>query len=192
MDKKLSPEVLAQLELCSKLIGVKAAEDFNQSTFGEFCDLGIASPIEQLFYTSLQAYINFFDFPIFSPDKVNGVMIANGMEIQPQHILLSYRVDFHIAWYGHRHEIYPKPKKAVVVECDSQQWHERTEKERRYEKHRDRRLAAAGLHTFRFTGKEIIENPFKPVLEVCNFLTGKNDDGFLSYWKDLQDSQQGF
>ena len=48
-----------------------------------------------------------------------------------------------------------------VIECDSQQFHENTEKERRYEKERDRYMTKEDYKILRYTGKEIMENPYK-------------------------------
>ena len=162
-----STEVIEHLNKCSKIIGQMADDAFNQDVFCEYGDLKIDSPIEQLFYTSLKALLKINSIAEW---EVNTPTEFIGMNITPQSQILSYRVDFHIAWFG---QVWRSESlKAVVVECDSQEWHERTEKERRYEKRRDRELAKIGLHTFRFTGKEIKENPFKPAIEVCSFLTG--------------------
>lgn len=169
---ELTPEVRSQLDLCSKAVGLAASDDFSQRIFGEFRTLNIESPIEQLYYVSFQSYLH-----------LSYINLSNRMIIQPQYPLFSYKVDFYIVWRGTDME------KAVVVECDSQQWHERSENERRYEKRRDRRIASAGLHTFRFTGKEIMEDPFKPVIEVINFLTGSSGDDVISYMNDLLEGQ---
>lgn len=160
-------DVMANLIKCARMVGAKAEEDFNQDVFCELGDLKIESPIEQLFYTSFKSLLKISSIAEW---EANAPTEFIGMNIIPQSRILSYRVDFHISWFGHVWR--SEPLKAVVVECDSQEWHERTEKERRYEKRRDRELANIGLHTFRFTGKEIKENPFNPAIEACSFLTG--------------------
>lgn len=61
-------------------------------------------------------------------------------------------------------------RSSVIVELDSQKWHETTEKQRMYEKKRERFIQSKGFNILRFTGKEIMEDPFSCVEEVENFL----------------------
>jgi very-short-patch-repair endonuclease len=63
-------------------------------------------------------------------------------------------------------------------------WHERTERERRYEKRRDRDLARHGYHVFRFTGKEIMEDPGRVAIEVLGYVT---NDAYLDMGEYLGD-----
>jgi len=56
-----------------------------------------------------------------------------------------------------------------VVECDSQQFHERTEEERRYEKARDRFLQKKGYKIFHYTGADIKSNYKKIVREIIRY-----------------------
>lgn len=163
-------DVINNLWRCSKLVGVRADDDFNQDVFCEYGDLKIESPIEQLFYTSFKALVLLSRIPLHDSPCVNGEGASFGMLIHPQKQIKTYRVDFYIGWFGYFPQTVGGPERCVVVECDSQEWHERTEKERRYEKKRDRELASVGLDTFRFTGKEIKEDAFKPAIEVLNFL----------------------
>lgn len=134
------------------------------------------SPIEQLLYVALSATC-----------KVNGIKIADtistphgtyvdGLYIEPQRRLGKYRVDFYVAyttpyWNGNEYQ------KKVIVECDSQKFHERTEKERRYEKRRDRFFASENIHVFHFTGTEIHTQPFRVAAEIIAYLVPwlKND-----------------
>lgn len=167
-------DVIANLKKCAAMVGAKAEEDFDQDVFCELGDLKIESPIEQLFYTSFKLLLKINSIAEWEANTPTEFI---GMNIIPQSQILSYRVDFHISWFGYMWR--SEPMKAVVVECDSQEWHERTEKERRYEKRRDRELAKIGLYTFRFTGKEIKENPFNPAIEVCSFLTGLHAENLL-------------
>lgn len=176
MDNKYqySEEVIKNIDTCSKIVGQYESEQFHQDTFCELTDLKLESPIEHIFYTSLKTIrtINYLGF--HSLDNM-----VRGMDILPQHPIGKYRVDFLCVWYGHRlinASEAEKLGKQVVIECDSQEWHERTERERRYEKRRDRELSRLGYHTFRFTGKEIKDNSFNAAMEVCSFLTGDSLD----------------
>ena len=86
--------------------------------------------------------------------------------IIPQKTIGKYRCDFEIIYH------YPSKEtiKSVIIECDSQEWHERTEIERRYEKQRDRYLVSKNYNTLHFTGKEIIANPMKVASEIIEYL----------------------
>lgn len=179
MDMKLTEDVVKHLNACSVMVGRHAEDDFSQDTFCEYSDLSISSPIEQLFYASFKSLLQINNIPTL---EVTGIEECRGMGVSPQYHIPPYRVDFHIAWFGYVWRV--DALREVVVECDSQEWHERTEKERRYEKKRDREMAKQGLHTFRFTGKEIKEDPFKPAIEVCSFLTGVGSDLLTSTYEE--------
>ena len=69
-------------------------------------------------------------------------------------------------------------RSSVLVELDSQKWHETTEEQRRYEKKRERFIQSKGFNILRFTGKEIMENPFSCVKEVEDFLRENQKEHF--------------
>lgn len=169
---QLSDEALSQLEFCSSIVGRYEYDSHSQSVFSQCWD-NISSPIEQLLYISICTLHRLYSLPRYDTRAIDGKPYEYGLRIIPQFTIRTYRVDFYVEWCGYGFVV-PESKKSVVVECDSQQWHERTEQERRYEKRRDRDLAQLGLHTFRFTGKEIKEDPFKPVAEVLGFVTGRD------------------
>ena len=118
----------------------------------------IDSPIEQLLFLALNCADNFYALDIQLYERI---------KIFPQFKIDKYRVDFLIK--GDKNE--------VIVECDSQEWHERTERQRRIEKERDRYLQTKGYSIFRYTGKEIMEDTFLVALDILqhvisNDLTG--------------------
>lgn len=56
----------------------------------------------------------------------------------------------------------PLPKlmrKAILVECDGHEFHEKTKEQAARDKSRDRDLQAAGFPVYRFTGSEIWRDP---------------------------------
>lgn len=165
------PEVTAFLSECSSLIGNYENEMFNQDTFCEFHEYGkdalMTSPIEHFFYAAFKAIVQLNGLKMADPIEVNGEMFMEGIDIQPQVAIEKYRVDFLL----HNFRIKKERTKRLVVECDSQQFHERTEPERRYEKERDRFLQSSGYHVFRFTGKEIKNEPFRVAGESLAYLT---------------------
>lgn len=89
------------------------------------------------------------------------------VSLEPQFKIGSYRVDF-VAKNSCE-------GLSVIVECDSQQFHDRTEKERRYEKQRDRFLQEKGYRIFHFTGSEIFQMPYECARQViCAILKEQN------------------
>jgi len=148
-------------------VGEFEAEMFSVELFGNIDDVGMESPIEQMLYISLKSLL-----------KINR-RLSGLIEIQPQKNLGPYRVDFFICSYL-KNEV-----RKLIVECDSQQFHERTETERRYEKKRDRYLQGLEYKIFHFTGKEIKDNPLKVSAEILTFLTGEEDlidPNYLGEW----------
>ena len=102
------------------------------------------------------------------PVQEDGDWHVAGLSIMPQAAIGKYRADFHIS-----HERKFKNRwehRQVIVECDSQQFHERTEEERRYEKQRDRFLTTEGYKVFHFTGTEIVKNPWLVAAEILEFV----------------------
>jgi very-short-patch-repair endonuclease len=104
---------------------------------------------------------------------------SEGLSIDPQRKIGKFRVDFAVSYHccawansGGR----PGDSKVldcgktIVIECDGHEWHERTEKERRYEKKRDRFLQSKGYEVFHYTGKEVTDDPFKVAEEILDYL----------------------
>lgn len=73
-----------------------------------------------------------------------------------------------------------KENEDVIIECDSQMFHDRTERERRYEKMRDRYLIQQGYKTFHYTGKEITDSPFKVAAEILAYVTKSSVEDILT------------
>lgn len=150
-----------------------------RSAFHYACDLekeierfNVRSPIEQAFLVGFLV-VQEFTIPNLirstkkEPDGTEQE-IKDGFEIIPQFRVDNYRVDFALSHYK------GGEGKTVLVECDSQEFHDRSEAERRYEKQRDRALQAAGFKVFRFTGTEILKDPFEVAAEIIGFVTRNN------------------
>ncbi|MDO8357217.1 MAG: DUF559 domain-containing protein [Nitrospirota bacterium] len=98
-----------------------------------------------------------------------GQTIVHGLDITPQYVLGKYRIDFKVSYDRspkHFADIAQLQSNVILVECDSQEWHERSEKERRYEKARDRYLISNGHEVFHYTGKEIKDDPVTVAAEI--------------------------
>lgn len=134
---------------CSAEVGKHAEFCFDIDIWNDCQKLNIDSPIEQILYCAIKMI-----------EKLNYI---ESLKIFPQHCIGDYRVDFLIICEtGDR----------IIVECDSQQFHDRTEKERRYEKTRDRFLQKEGYKVFRFTGSEIVSKALDVAIEIVAYLMG--------------------
>lgn len=109
-----------------------------------FCE----SPIEKAFLLAIEAF----------------TLISEGFEVYPQYQIGKYRVDFLICCSDGNTE------RKLIVELDGHQFHEMNESQRRYEKERDRYFQFAGFKVFHYTGRQVIANPFKIVMECIKIL----------------------
>ncbi len=168
-DKKIADNVNKFSKDCSLILAEFAAENFEVNHYFFFQENPVDSPIEQIFYLafSLLRETNYITKGDAHADQEGPYML--GLSLHPQVEIGDYRVDFIGTYHPRRDQSLAKK---VIVECDSQQFHERDEKERRYEKKRDRFLQAKGYTVFRFTGSEIVKEPFRVAAEVISFLTG--------------------
>lgn len=175
--KKNVEDIISNL---SKKVGKWDEESFYTDIINECKDYGINSPIEQILHGAIQYIMKINFINIADPFEVNGQWYAPGICIKPQEKIGQYRVDFLISFNSYnRRTGLPKLDKTVIVECDSQQFHERDEEERRYEKKRDRFLVSKGYKVFHFTGSEIVKNSTKVAVEILSYLTEEEclDDG---------------
>ena len=163
---EIPKSVVEFLDKCTGEVGKCQGDMFNQDVWSFLHDRGIESPIEQMLYAALRTVQELNVIDDADPVESNGEPVVLGLSIEPQHEVGRYRVDFCLC-YSTR-----TAQRRLIVECDSQAWHERSEKERRYEKRRDRFLAAEGLKVFHYTGREIMENPMRVAKEIIVHVTG--------------------
>jgi len=142
------------------------------------------SPIEQMLYCALLTVQRVNDIEWTAPIILDKTTFYSGLAIQPQAQIGKYRVDFKITYHQRYLELPDGStegfKNELIVECDSQQFHERTEKERRYEKERERYLKKQGFAVFRYTGKEICEKSLKIAAEILAYLTKREEEYLLT------------
>lgn len=138
---------------------------------------GCESPIEQILFIALLYNIKVNEFQEADPITIGNYDFVYGIKIDPQETVGKYRVDFKVSMekylYDRENNKFHNESKSVFVECDSQEWHERTEKERRYEKRRDRYFLKNNLKIFHYTGKEILTNPHSVAAEILTEVTGR-------------------
>lgn len=150
-ESPLSKSTMSALNKAGEIKARSEKEAFESSLYF-ICTKNIESPIEQILYIALSTI----------KDVYWG---SDSLTIQYQQEIGKYRVDFEVICTS-----ISGGGKRVVVECDSQAFHERTEQERRYEKARDRFLQKQGYRAFHYTGKEIIEQPFRIASEIVAFV----------------------
>lgn len=160
------------------------------------------SPIEQLFLSALTALlkVNYLEGEEFSVTR--DIFFRRGISIEQQKTIGKYRVDFCLSYTGNvivdykQGSIFPnfREEKKIVVELDGHEFHERNQRERKYEKARDRYMQKLGYKVFRYTGSEIVKNPFSAAAECVCYLTGESLEnitaGLIVYgkpeWDDFE------
>ena len=166
---------------------IKTSEEIGKikaSTFYDLCtsflwEQDVTSPIEQILYCSIKHIQELNFISDAEPRLFNGKDVFAGLYIEPQKKIGNYKVDFSIYYFDIISLRHGKEPKIVIVECDSQEWHERTERERRYEKTRDRCLQKLGYKTFHYTGSEIVKNSTNIAIEILSYLTDTPEIDFL-------------
>lgn len=157
------------------LVGNEAKHEFEEEVYNACHDIHIESPIEQLLFCALVTFARPGGaFGSYDPNGPNDRII-----ITPQKSIGRYRVDFEVQC--HRQKKTGNTVESVLVECDSQAFHDRTEKERRAEKIRDRFLQVSGYKVFRFTGKEITENPLLVAAEIIAYVMGVKTESVYAW-----------
>src|ERR1051325_2295886 len=125
---KLVPEVWKVIQECSSIIANHEEDTFSQDTFSECLERGMESPIEHILYTAFKTITRINFIRDAEPTTMRHGEFVTGLNIQPQVKIGDYRVDFLISDHIYRGQGKVESKE-VIVECDSQQFHERTEQE---------------------------------------------------------------
>lgn len=119
------------------------------------------SPIEGIFFAALWNIAeleSLFGTPVVGPEPQKGELAVLG-----QARIEKFRVDFMVTVLA------GKEYKRLVVECDGHDFHERTKKQAKADRSRDRRLQELGYTVYRFTGSEIYTDPVKCAQDVVRW-----------------------
>ena len=144
----------------SEAYGNLKNEEFSQFMWSQCSE--ISSPIEQLFFVAINIVS---EMNYVTPSIATGFHDgSDDLQIIPQWNTGRYRVDFALR----RHPI----DKIICVELDGHDFHDRDEKQRRYEKTRDRFLVASGYSVLHYTGSEIVKDPCSAAIEVFKMVHG--------------------
>src|SRR5450830_882174 len=169
-EPKIVATVLEILDQAAKFIGKYEEESFSQNMFSQLIESDMESPLEQVMQIAFATVskINWLDYS----EPLDDCRLMPGLYICPQYVIGPYKADFYLEWLKWiDKDTGAKMSRNVVVECDGTAFHERTELERRNEKRRDRYMQKMGLKVFRYTGKEILQDPYKVAVEVLGYLT---------------------
>jgi very-short-patch-repair endonuclease len=113
------------------------------------------------------------EFDWFTKDAGN-VLLFGPREIFaliPQVSIGRMRADFLLLarhWFGD--EKYNGPTRAIVIECDGHDFHERTKEQAARDRRRDRLFQSSRIPLLRFTGSEIWSSPAKCAGEIWELL----------------------
>ena len=69
------------------------------------------------------------------------------------------------------------------IECDGYEFHQKTKEQIIYDNERERNLKKEGYEIIRFSGSEIISNPYKCVQDIIDIILSKCD--YLKYNKEI-------
>jgi very-short-patch-repair endonuclease len=161
--------VLEFIDKASELHGRLHAERFNQELFGNCIELGMESPIEQLFWIAVKSLCD-AEYEGFNAGPVSadgGTALGPGIYLSPQARIGTYRVDFVMSRVPYSDAQGPDP---LVVELDGHAFHDKDQRQRSYEKARDRYLVKQGYRVLHFTGSDVVADPFKVAHEAMSLL----------------------
>ena len=124
-------------------------------------------------------YINDAD-----PIDCENFQYLNGISITPQVETGKYIVNFKVQYFKNYHHAKDGKNSgtynSLLIECDVKEWHERSNKEREYEKERDRYLVSEGHEVFHYTAKEILRTPTLVAAKIIARLTGENQENLFT------------
>lgn len=117
-----------------------------------------ASPIEAEFLSSFcQAAVdNGYDFAE-APGR-------GRISVRTQFPIYCYKADFLVSFEFFGSALH------LVVECDGHDFHERTKRQARHDKQRDRIMSRYGYTVLRFAGSEINDNARRCAMEVLGWI----------------------
>lgn len=167
------PENVKQfVTACSAIVA-----DFEKKKFQGQVLCGLqdrSSPIEQLFETALMTLIQVVEQEC-DHFQVNGEWRYIGINVMPQCKIQNYTADYALFKESHDAILNTHDFKKVVVELDGHAFHDKNEKQRRYEKKRDREMQKLGYKVFRYTGAEIVKDPFSAAIECVSYMTNSDE-----------------
>jgi very-short-patch-repair endonuclease len=120
------------------------------------------SEIELLVATSICMACRIVGLSFVIADNDDYKTADQNVVLVPQYKWDRYRIDLFVA--------VPQLNKAVFVECDGHEFHERTKEQAEHDRSKDRAIQAAGMPILRFTGREIWRDSMAVTIEIMKFV----------------------
>jgi len=168
--RKIVENVGEFLDRASKEYGLMKAQHFSQEMFCNLLEVGVESPIEDMFWIAANALCasEFLDVnPGFRIGQDGKPCLADGIYIKPQARIGKFRADFLISQVGIGPDEHLRP---VVVELDGHDFHDKDKHQRSYEKARDRNFVKQGFQVLHFTGSDVVKDPFEVAYEALDLV----------------------
>lgn len=151
--------------------GIESIEDVLRD------DQGPSSPIERAMFIALLIVMGGDDV---SPVRLRyragdtGLLRGDSVDAFSESLIMitsqskigKYRVDFLVEF----HDSTGIGDRRLAIECDGHHYHERTKKQAKHDRKRDRLMQSEGYEVLRFTGSEIWDDPFKCAREAMGAL----------------------
>lgn len=168
---KVADNALKFLHKAAALHGKQMEARFGQEMYMNCIGgMGMTSPIEHMFWVACAALCEAEFIPLNPGPEFNsngGLGLGYGAHIKPQHQIGSYRVDFLLSQNNIGPDSILTP---VIVELDGHAFHDKDQKQRAYEKARDRFFIKEGYRVLHFTGSEVVADPFKVAFEALTLI----------------------
>lgn len=188
-QRKIVDDVWTFMDVASGHYAKMMEERFRQEMHCNCLELGMQSPIEDMFWIAAHA-LSASQFVDINPGPVNdldgNLELGRGVFIHPQSKIGNYRVDFLVSQHGLGPQNTCSP---VAVELDGHEFHDKDKRQRSYEKGRDRFLVKSGLRVLHFTGGDVVADPFKVAFEVLSLVGVMDSD---AEYKPNDPLDQGF
>ena len=160
---------------CADVVGNFEKNNFHRDTIHLVSTGCVKTPIEQLFESATRTLIKLtkseFDAFLRYTEEGSVERAYYGLNFIAQHKIGKYRADYMMQ--------HMESGQKLVVELDGHEFHDKDEKQRRYEKARDRYMQKHGFTVFRYTGSEIFKDPFQAAIECVAFLNIGFDENEL-------------
>jgi very-short-patch-repair endonuclease len=163
LSQKSTNSVLFK-EKAREIYGEIHKESFDMQMFHYLYDIGISSPIEEIFFMALHLQCAELDHEFTTDEIKERKGFKFTLAVVPQKQIGKYRVDFLIQLAQ------GKEIRELIVELDGHDFHEKNKHQRSYEKARDRFLIQSGYMVFHYTGSDVVSKPHHIAYEVMKSL----------------------
>ncbi len=167
LTDNVTGNVWAFIDRAAELRARHARDEFSHEMLSDCLERGMESPIEHLFWIAVRTLCVRYGEGFNEPPPTEADSIGYGVALFPQVAIGRYRVDFLVRYWM---PLDAEPGKGIIVELDGHAFHDKDQRQRSYEKARDRHLVKAGYRVLHYTGSDVVADPFAPAHEVLALL----------------------